>query len=218
MDALPPLLLGCTLLAYWGCVMAMAIKVRRRAHGIRRVLIPARRGEQLMWMIWLPLVAVWIAVGFVAAWRPEGALVAAALPANWVNSLPYVTLRLAAVAVALGCLTLSIVCWRRMGRQWRMGIDPQQETKLIDRGPFGVVRHPIYALSILLMLCTAVIVPSLPVWIMTAMHIALMNLKARAEERFLLERLGAVYAEYSARTGRFWPRWRRRGGGAKMAG
>lgn len=214
--AWPALLLGITMLLYWGCVLAMAVKVRRRARGIRRVLLPAARVEQLMWLVWLPLVGLWISVGFLAAWRPQAAVVAPLLPASVYATATYLAIRFAATAVACACLGLSIVCWRRMGRQWRMGIDPSQETRLIDSGPFARVRHPIYALSIVLMLCTALIVPGLAVWIMAAVHIGLMHLKARNEERFLSGRLGDAYAAYMARTGRFIPRWRPGREAAKM--
>ena len=68
------------------------------------------------------------------------------------------------------------------------------------------MRHPIYALSILLMLCTLAIVPTLPMLVVAVVHIALMNAKARSEERHLLAVHGDAYARYLRTSGRFLPR------------
>jgi protein-S-isoprenylcysteine O-methyltransferase Ste14 len=73
---------------------------------------------------------------------------------------------------------------------------------------FRRIRHPIYAFSILLMLCTMVIVPTVPMLAFGVVHIGLMVLKARNEERHLLATHGEAYARYLASTGRFVPRFR----------
>jgi protein-S-isoprenylcysteine O-methyltransferase Ste14 len=70
------------------------------------------------------------------------------------------------------------------------------------------VRHPIYALSILLMLCTVVVAPTMPVAVIALIHIVLMITKAHNEEKFLLALHGAPYRHYLDRTGRFFPRLR----------
>jgi len=100
-----------------------------------------------------------------------------------------------------------------MGRSWRMAVAPDQQTELVTTGLYGLVRHPIYALSILLMMCTLVVAPTLPVALMACIHISLMQAKARNEERFLVGRHGAVYQRYMQRTGRFVPRLRALAGG-----
>ena len=82
----------------------------------------------------------------------------------------------------------------------------RDNTNLITDGLFRRIRHPIYAFSVLLMLCSAVILPSLPMLAVAAVHVLLMNIKARNEERHLLQSHGEAYARYLARTGRFFPR------------
>ena len=88
-----------------------------------------------------------------------------------------------------------------------MAVTAGEKTKLITDGPFRRIRHPIYAFSILLMLCTAVIVPTVPMVVIAVVHVTLMNLKARNEERHMLATHGESYAQYVGRTGRFWPRF-----------
>jgi len=92
-----------------------------------------------------------------------------------------------------------------MGDDWRMDVTAQKTTLITD-GPFSRIRHPIYAFSILLMLCTAVVLPSPPMLLIALLHVLLMHMKARNEEAHLAAMHGDAYARYAARTGRFVPR------------
>jgi protein-S-isoprenylcysteine O-methyltransferase Ste14 len=92
-----------------------------------------------------------------------------------------------------------------MGKNWSMAVMPDQKTELVTTGLYAYVRHPIYALSILLMLCSAAVVPTAPMAVVAVVHVALMLAKARNEERFLLAAQGEAYARYCRRTGRFFP-------------
>jgi protein-S-isoprenylcysteine O-methyltransferase Ste14 len=116
-------------------------------------------------------------------------------------------LRWIAALVAVACLALTIECWIRMGKNWRMAVTPDQQTDLVTSGLYGHIRHPIYALSILLMLCSALVVPTLPMVVVATVHVLLMIVKARNEERFLLGAKGEAYARYCRMTGRFVPRF-----------
>jgi protein-S-isoprenylcysteine O-methyltransferase Ste14 len=205
MRDLPCFVMAATVWAYWACVGAMIVRVRRRTRKLSGI-VPSQRLEQLMWIVWVPLVAAWMLLPYVAAGSTSAPW---QLPA-FARELPMLLLRWAAVAVGLACLGLSIHCWRRMGRNWRMAVAPDQPTELVTTGLYGLVRHPIYALSILLMLCTVVVVPTVPVGAMALIHISLMLAKARNEERFLTGRHGAAYQRYMQRTGRFVPRLRAR--------
>jgi protein-S-isoprenylcysteine O-methyltransferase Ste14 len=203
MKDLPCIVLAATVWAYWACVGAMTIRVRRRTRKLSGI-VPSQGVEQLMWAVWVPLVVLWMVLPYVAAgasslpWQ---------LPA-FAREMPMLLLRWLAAGVGLACLGLSIHCWRRMGRNWRMAIAPDQQTELVTTGLYRLVRHPIYALSILLMVCTVLVVPTAPVLVMALVHIGLMLAKARNEERFLAGRHGAVYQRYMQRTGRFVPRLR----------
>jgi len=203
MKDLPCIVMAVTVWAYWACVGAMIVRVRRRTRKLSGI-VPSQRLEQLMWFVWVPLVAAWMLLPYLAA---GSQIVPWRLPAL-ARELPMLPLRWAAAAVGLACLGLSIHCWLRMGRNWRMAVAPDQATDLVTTGLYGLVRHPIYALSSLLMLCTLVVVPTVPVLLMAVIHIGMMLAKARNEERFLAGRHGAVYLRYMQRTGRFVPRLR----------
>lgn len=205
---IPTLVLGITVSVYWFCVGAMVVRVSRRSRRVDRILIPAQRRERLMWVVWVPLIAAWIAMPFVAPNQEPAGHPWIGIPALAVSHPGFKALRALAASVAIVCLLLSIRCWRRMGRNWRMGVEPANDCKLITNGPFTRVRHPIYALSVVLMLCSLLILPTPIMLVIAVVHVTLMHLKARNEEAFLLEVHGQSYGDYCKRTGRFLPRIR----------
>jgi protein-S-isoprenylcysteine O-methyltransferase Ste14 len=196
----PATLLTATVWAYWLGVGVMVVRARRRTRKLGG-LIPEQGVERMMWVVWVPLVAAWILLPTLSLSRTRGPL---ALP-EFAQTPTATLLRGLASLVALTCLALTIECWKRMGTSWSMGI-VQGKSELVTTGLFRFVRHPIYALSVLLMLSSLVILPTLPMLVVALLHIGLMNLKARNEERYLLATHGEIYQLYLDRTGRFVPR------------
>jgi protein-S-isoprenylcysteine O-methyltransferase Ste14 len=129
-----------------------------------------------------------------------------ALPDFALREPAYAVLRWVAALAAVIALAATVRCWLRMGSDWRMDVGLERKTDLITDGLFARVRHPIYAFSILLMLCSVAIVPTTPMMLIAGAHILLMNFKARNEERHLSVVHGDVYARYLQKTGRFFPR------------
>ena len=93
-------------------------------------------------------------------------------------------------------------------RGWQVLFAAAKSHTLATSGPYRYIRHPIYAFSILLMLCSVAIVPTLPMLVLAAIHIMMMNAKARSEERHLLAVHGDAYVRYLRTSGRFLPRHR----------
>ena len=204
MQDLPLAVLTATICAYWLGVGVMIVRVRRMTRKDVGI-VPEQRLERFMWLVWVPLVAAWVFVPWSTLAR-TGAV--PALPDFAAREPAYMALRwLAAIAGAIS-LGATIQCWARMGGDWRMDVRSNERTDLITDGLFARIRHPIYAFSILLMLCSATIVPTAPMLAIAAVHVVLMNIKARNEERHLLAVHGDAYAQYLRRTGRFVPRRR----------
>jgi protein-S-isoprenylcysteine O-methyltransferase Ste14 len=202
MRDLPGVLLTATVWAYWLGVGMMIVRARRKTHRLAG-LVPEQRLERFMWIVWVPLVAAWITLPYLALVRTHPLL---AMPAFVHQSAGYVALRWIAAVCAVICLLLTSLCWSRMGTHWRMAVSLKGEEELITDGPFRHVRHPIYALSMLLMICSAVVVPTAPMLAVAIVHLVLNYLKARNEEKHLLTVHGDAYRRYLARTGRFFPR------------
>ncbi len=201
MRDIPLLVVALTVCAYWVRVGAMVVRMRRREH--RDVgVVPERAGERAMWLLFVPVVALWCVLPWLGIGRSGGLL---AVPAFAHDGVAYPALRYVGAAAAVACLLLTIRCWRRMGRDWRMDISDRNTALIID-GPFARIRHPIYAFSIAMMVATAIVLPTLPMLVVAVVHLVLMNVKARNEEAHLARLHGDAYARYVARTGRFLPR------------
>jgi protein-S-isoprenylcysteine O-methyltransferase Ste14 len=196
LNVLPPLIAGCCLLVYWGTVVRKAVRfTRKEALGVN--LIPRERAGRWIRVLWIPTIVVWC----VQPWL--------ALRHQVHHSTYELAWTVAGVAGAAVCVTATIAsfsCWREMGRSWRIGIDPEEKTQLIFSGPFRIVRHPIYTLSILLVLGTIATTPTPMMLVIAIVHITCLQLEARREETYLLEKHGHVYADYMKRVARFFPR------------
>ena len=205
MADIPLLVIIATVWLYWGRVGSMVLRARRRSHDLAG-LVPEQPRERAMWLGWVPVVALWMALPIVAATRAAGVF---AVPA-FAGAASYAPLRWIAAAGAIVAFVLTVHCHAQMGRSWRMDVSEKQRTDLVTQGLYARVRHPIYALQVMLMLCTVIVLPTAAMLAVAAAHVVLVVLKAANEERFLLATHGASYADYRRRTGRFLPRLRAR--------
>jgi protein-S-isoprenylcysteine O-methyltransferase Ste14 len=191
---------------YWIIVGAMSWRVRRRTRRLAGV-VPQQALERRLWLVWVPMVVLWMALPMIALHAQAAPL---AVP-GWAREGPYAAIRVVGALVAIVALFATIECWKRMGRNWRMAVTPGEKTELVTTGLYRSIRHPIYALSILLVAATAVVLPTWPMIAIALTNATLVNLKARNEERHLLSMHGDAYAAYLAGTGRFLPRLFARG-------
>ncbi len=105
---------------------------------------------------------------------------------------------LAAVTLA----SIGMMWWARifLGRLWSSAITRKEGHRLVDIGPYAYVRHPIYTGLIAAIAATAAAMATPGALIGAALVIFGSWLKARAEERFLIDELGPdIYGDYRRR-------------------
>jgi protein-S-isoprenylcysteine O-methyltransferase Ste14 len=188
--------------AYWLGVLFMTIRVRLQG-AASAGMVPKQPLERLMWIVWVPVIATWIVSPWLSIHRSSPPW---RLPEPALAEPVWYALRWVAAGLTAACLVGTMFCWRWMGRSWRVGVDTDQSIELITTGPFSRVRHPIYTLSMIMILTTLLAVPIWPLLVATVLHIALMHIKAGNEEDWMLRMHGDAYAGYRERTGRFFPR------------
>jgi protein-S-isoprenylcysteine O-methyltransferase Ste14 len=198
----PLLIITLCIWTYWLVGIALVLRNRFIA-GSPAGVIPRERIERYMWLLWVPLIVLWNLLPALAMRKddPPWALPAFAAASTWITALRWL-----AACLGVAALLMTISCWFTMGRSWRVAIVPGEKTMLVTSGLFRFVRHPIYALSCLLIACSAIVLPTWPMIAVAITHIALMNIKARREEEFLRGVHGEAYENYVRRTGRFLPR------------
>jgi protein-S-isoprenylcysteine O-methyltransferase Ste14 len=115
---------------------------------------------------------------------------------------------------ALMLAGLSLTWWARiyLGPLWSSTITRKEGHKIIDTGPYALVRHPIYSGLMVALVATAAAEGRLTALLGAALIILGVWLKARTEERFLLAELGPeIYGAYCRRVPMLIPYLPRRG-------
>lgn len=99
-------------------------------------------------------------------------------------------------------------CWWariHLGALWSAGVARKEGHRVVDTGPYAIVRHPIYAGAILAGFAWAAVRARPMAFALAIAFAVFIGIKARYEERFLREELGGDYDEYSKRVPRLVP-------------
>jgi protein-S-isoprenylcysteine O-methyltransferase Ste14 len=95
---------------------------------------------------------------------------------------------------------------RALGRQWRMDAGLTADHQLVMAGPYRVVRHPIYASMLCVLLATGFLVT--PWWLFLpafAILIAGTEIRVRVEDKLLASQFGEQATEYQRRVSAYIP-------------
>jgi len=100
--------------------------------------------------------------------------------------------------IVLTAAGAALAIWARLtlGANWSGTVTVKQNHELIRRGPYRVVRHPIYTGLLLAYLGTAVAIGELRGLIGVAIATAALWQKSRAEETFMTEQFPDQYPRY----------------------
>jgi len=186
----PAFLCALCVSVYWLAVFVKAVVITPKI-GKAPNIIPKDLVGLLSRLVMLPLVIFWI----ILPWY-----------ASLYNNMPVIS-QLAWLGALCGvvALILTLFCWYHMGTAWRIGIDPKEKNKLITDGPFKHIRHPIYALSMLLMLGCFLSVQTKAMFIVFCTHWIMFTLETYREEHYLSKLYGTTYETYVKQTNRFLP-------------
>jgi len=103
-------------------------------------------------------------------------------------------------------LALRIWAIRHLGKFFTVDVGIQQGHTVIQDGPYRFVRHPSYSGSLLALVGVGCLTFSwLGFFLIVACTLLAYALRISVEEKALLAKLGAQYAEYTARTKRLIP-------------
>ena len=107
---------------------------------------------------------------------------------------------------AAAAIELSFGAVKHLGRQFRVHAGLYHDHQLVMSGPYGVVRHPIYAGLLAMLLATIVIVTQ---WQWGAVSVALFivgtEIRVRTEDKLLSSRFGNEFSEYQKRVPAYIP-------------
>ena len=112
------------------------------------------------------------------------------------------------IGVGLGIVCVVLIYW--MFSSIGSGITPtvatRSEHKLVTKGPYRWIRHPLYSFGTLFFLSFALMADSWFIALMAALAIVLLSIRLPTEEAFLIEKFGDEYREYMKHTGKYLPK------------
>jgi len=117
--------------------------------------------------------------------------------------------RAALPAAALAAAAVLLVAFACLGRIWcSLFIAGHKDEELVTDGPYALMRHPLYALSLVGGLGLGLASGSLALTALVGAGLSpLLAAAAHREETFLAERHGERWRQYAAATPRWWPRF-----------
>jgi protein-S-isoprenylcysteine O-methyltransferase Ste14 len=92
------------------------------------------------------------------------------------------------------------LAWRsvkHLGKQWRIAAGLYSDHELVRSGPYGVLRHPIYASLLGMLMGTGMVVTWWPnLFVGVVVFLGGTEIRVRAEDKLLSSRFGEVFKEY----------------------
>ena len=109
--------------------------------------------------------------------------------------------------IAIIC-SIPYMIWvhRTLGQHYSYALETKTEQKLITSGPYGSVRHPLYAAHTLFNLGMIFLTAYIPLIIFAILGVPITYVRIRNEERMMIEQFGSEYEEYMKKTGRIFPK------------
>lgn len=154
-------------------------------------------------------------IDFVEAYYPvPGLLIVAAttayslFPDVYPLATPITWLAVPAVKIAGVVLMVLALIWiaiaqMHMGKSWRIGIDAENKTELIETGLFGVSRNPIFLGMRMALFGFFLALPNAVTLVAVVMADILMQVQVRLEEEFLTGVHGERYTDFQKRVRRW---------------
>jgi protein-S-isoprenylcysteine O-methyltransferase Ste14 len=121
-------------------------------------------------------------------------------PIQW---LEHRWLRSAGVVMLLLSLVWIGVAQSQMGEAWRIGIDTDHRTPLIQNGLFGISRNPIFFGMMVTLLGLFLTLPNALTLLTFVLGVVLMGIQVRLEEEYLTQVHPKAYPEYRQRVRRW---------------
>ena len=112
-------------------------------------------------------------------------------------------LRWVAIAALGAAIVWVAVAQAQMGRSWRIGIDRENRTELVQTGIFAVSRNPIFLGMRVMLIGLFLVIPGALTLLTWILGDVLMQIQVRLEEEFLSGVHGQAYSDYKSRVRRW---------------
>jgi protein-S-isoprenylcysteine O-methyltransferase Ste14 len=110
------------------------------------------------------------------------------------------------IVIAVTAIVLAWKSVRVLGQQWRIDAGLNADHHLIRTGPYSVIRHPIYASMLCMLLAGVAWCGTLPLWpIALVLFLAGIEIRTRVEDSLLRKRFAAEFEKWAGSTPAYIP-------------
>ncbi len=117
-------------------------------------------------------------------------------------------MKIAAMALSLTGIALTIFSQYQMGTAWRIGVDESEQTELVTNGLYSLMRNPIYSGVMLFGVGLLLLLPN--IYMLLSILIGYLSIEFHVryvEEPYLLRLHGLKFENYMNKTDRYLPRF-----------
>ncbi|MFN2513176.1 MAG: isoprenylcysteine carboxylmethyltransferase family protein [Pyrinomonadaceae bacterium] len=122
------------------------------------------------------------------------------VPIEW---LDHTWLKWVGMALLFLSLFWTVLAQTQMGESWRIGIDREHQTPLVQSGIFRFSRNPIFLGMMFTLLGLFLVLPNVFTLLALVVGVVLIHIQVRLEEEFLSRAHGEDYASYCRRVRRW---------------
>lgn len=112
-------------------------------------------------------------------------------------------IRSTGVVLLFASLVWTVLAQAQMGESWRIGIDSEYKTQLVQRGVFSISRNPIFLGMMVTLLGLFLVIPNAITLLTLVLGVVLINIQVRLEEEYLRTMHGQDYVNYTQRVRRW---------------
>lgn len=118
-----------------------------------------------------------------------------------------IAIAIAAIALAIASEWLTFAAAMALGKQWALVARVIEGHELVERGPYGVVRNPIYLAMIGMLIATGLAISDWQALLVAlVVFLAGNQIRIRSEEKLLREAFGGKFDDYAHRVPAVFPR------------
>ena len=147
---------------------------------------------------WGMLMLIIVLYGFIIVLTAQGKVIGFTF-----SQLYHDTVYTAGIVLTLIGFAIVILAHHAMGLSWRMGIDREQDIKLVTTGFFSLSRNPVYVGVITLALGLIFLLQTIVSLVLFFVFLQAIYVVISTEERFLWEKFGEEYGQYVQKVRRF---------------
>jgi protein-S-isoprenylcysteine O-methyltransferase Ste14 len=120
-----------------------------------------------------------------------------------INQLERLSVTILGSSLLIFALVWVLVAQVHMQKSWRIGIDEDVKTELVQTGLFGISRNPIFLGMRVMLLGIFLVIPNAITLVILIAGELLIQIQVRLEEEFLTRSHGAAYIAYQKQVRRW---------------